>query len=201
LPSPGIDPVLHSKTSSQVAPKYSQELVLACRPAKPQITNFPVETSMRSRTCFSILALIVALQPGSAGASDAKPEPRTEAAVLAASDSWLAAELRGDAKALEQRLMPEYRDIEPNGNVHARSALIAHAANLKDPSTLPAKEVAAEFRKAHPSVEKVIISGPTALISYQAQETVLSVDVFVYDKGMWRALVSTHNAHAKDQPQ
>ena len=125
-------------------------------------------------------------------------EPKTEAAVLAASDDWLAAERRGDIASLDRRLMPEYQAIESTGHVHPRSMLIAHAANLKDPSTVPAKQFAAEFRKAHPVVEKVIISGDTAVLSYhstdpRAEDQVRSVDVFVYDHGRWRALVSTHN--------
>jgi len=142
---------------------------------------------------------------GAAGATairaEAMPaEPRTEAAVLAASDDWLAAERRGDVASLERRLMPQYQDIEPNGRVHPRSALIAHAANLKDPSTVPAKQLAAEFRKANPVIEEVVMSGDTALISYHSpnpdiRANVRSIDVFVYDKGQWRALVSTHNSH------
>ncbi|WP_293385707.1 nuclear transport factor 2 family protein [Phenylobacterium sp.] len=154
---------------------------------------------MRPRLILSVLAALTALSaPAAALAAAPPPEPRTEAAVLAASDDWLAAERRGDVAALDRRLMPQYQDIEPNGRVHPRAALIAHAANLKDPSTVPAKQLAAEFRKAHPEVEKVVMTGDTALISYRAPETeeqVSSVDIFVYDQGRWRALVSTHNSH------
>jgi len=128
-------------------------------------------------------------------------EPKTEAAVLAASDDWLAAERRGDIAALDRRLMPEYQDIAPNGHAHPRLALIAHAANLKEPSKVPVKQLAAEFRKAHPVIEKVIITGDTALISYystnpQSEDVVWSIDVFVYNHGRWQALVSMHNSHS-----
>jgi len=149
---------------------------------------------------FALMAVMaISAFPGHAAARGA--EARNEAAVLTASDDWLAAERRGDVPALEQRLMPEYRDILPDGTVHPRSALINHAAMLKDPSTLPAKQLAAEFRKAHPVIEKVIIEGDTALLSYsstdpQLSEQVRSLDVFVYDHGRWRALVSTHNSHS-----
>lgn len=127
-------------------------------------------------------------------------EPRTEAAVLRASDEWLAAERRGDVTTLEQRLMPEYRDILPDGTVHPRSALISHAATLQDPSTLPAAQLATEFRRAHPVIEKVVIEHETAVLSYystdpQLADQVRSLDVFVYDHGRWRALVSTQNSH------
>jgi hypothetical protein len=153
------------------------------------------------RLCLVTLQVGLAVVSAQAFSSEpAQSEPRTEAAVLAASDDWLAAERRGDVVTLDRRLMPEYRDIEPNGHVHPRSALIAYAANLKNPSTLPPIQLAAEFRKAHPVIEKVVISGDTALISYhapdqQSQEDVRSIDVFVYNQGMWRALVSTHNSH------
>jgi hypothetical protein len=148
-----------------------------------------------------IIAAAFTLSATAIHAKDLQIEPKTDAAVLAASDDWLAAERRGDVAALEQRLMPEYQDILPNGHVHPRSALIAHAANLKDPSTVPAKQLAAEFRNAHPVVEKVIITGDTALLSYhstdsQIEDEVRSIDVFVYNQGRWRALVSTHNANS-----
>jgi hypothetical protein len=128
------------------------------------------------------------------------PEPRTEAAVLEASDDWLAAERRGDVATLDRRLMADYRDIGPNGRVHPRADLIRAVANLKTPSTVPPKQLAADFRKAHPAIEKVAIAGDTAVLSYysadpQAAGDVLSVDVFVYDQGRWRALASVHQTH------
>jgi hypothetical protein len=148
----------------------------------------------------TITAVLSTFSATAVEAKDFQAEPKTEAAVLAASDDWLAAERRGDVAALDRRLMPEYQDITSSGQVHPRSALIAHAANLKDPSTMPAKQLAAEFRKAHPVVEKVIITRDTAVLSYhsadsQTEDEVRSIDVFVYDQGRWRALVSTHNAH------
>lgn len=163
-------------------------------------------TAGRLLFCPSVLVALTALSAPVVQAQKSHVEPKTEAAVLAASDDWLAAERRGDVATLDMRLMPEYRDIEPNGQVHPRSALIAHAANLKDPSTVPAKRLAAEFRKAHPVVERVVITGNTALLSYhstdpQATDDVRSIDVFVYDQGRWRALVSTHNSvPAADKP-
>lgn len=152
--------------------------------------RLPIALALITVTTFSASALY---------AGSVQDEPRTEAAVLAASDDWLAAERRGDVDALERRLMPQYRDIEPNGRVHPRSALINHAANLTNPSTVPAKQLAADFRKEHPVIEKVVITGDTALLSYsslqQSDNDVGSMDVFVYNEGRWRALVSTHNSH------
>jgi hypothetical protein len=153
-----------------------------------------MEVSLRILLLMPVLAIL------SAGAAHAASEPRTQAAVLAASDDWLAAERRGDVATLEQRLMPGYRDIAPDGRIHPRAALIAHAANLKTPSRVPASQLAAEIRKADPVVEKVVIAGDTALLSYHKPQTdpdaeVWSIDVFVYDHGRWRALVSTHTDH------
>ncbi|MGH7690801.1 MAG: nuclear transport factor 2 family protein [Gemmatimonadaceae bacterium] len=156
---------------------------------------------MRVSSSISALAIFVTLSAPAVQANDFRVEPRTEAAVLAASDDWLAAEHRGDVAELDRRLMPEYRDISPNGRVHLRAELIAHAANLKDPSTVPAKQLAAEVRKAHPTIEKVVITGNTALLSYysadpQAEDEVLSLDVFVYDHGRWRGLASMNSSHS-----
>ena len=147
------------------------------------------------------LAAVAAITAGAASAASPSAEPRTEAAVRDASDDWLAAAKRGDVAELDRRVMPEYRDIEPNGRIHFRPEQMARVAALKNPSTVPLKELAAEFRKAHPAIEKVVISGDTALLSYhaadpQASDDVLSMDVFVYNEGRWRALASIHLAHS-----
>src|ERR1700733_5523457 len=57
-------------------------------------------------------------------ALDAVAEPHTEAAVSAADEGWLAAELRGDFSALDARLMPNYRDVSAEGRVHAKQDLL-----------------------------------------------------------------------------
>src|ERR1700723_1535284 len=106
------------------------------------------------RWFYPSILTVLTLSAAATQAKDFQVEPRTEAAVLEASDDWLAAERRGDVAALDRRLMPQYQDIEPNGRVHPRAALIARAANLKDPSTVPAKQLAEAFRKAHPEIEK-----------------------------------------------
>ena len=61
-------------------------------------------------------------------ALDAVVEPHTEAAVLAADDYWLTAELRGDLSALDARLMPSYRDVTPEGKVHTKQDSLAGVA-------------------------------------------------------------------------
>ena len=57
-------------------------------------------------------------------------EPHTEAAVIADDKGWNKAEDQGDAAFIDQLLMPEYRSISSDGNVHA---IIASARNVNSP--------------------------------------------------------------------
>ena len=134
-------------------------------------------------------------------ASDAVVEPHTEAAVLAADDDWLAAELRGDLKALDARLMPTYRDVTPEGKIHTKQDLLAGAAKHHDKVTAPPLQAAADFRAQHPFLEHVLIEGDTAILQFESpkpeeQGVILSIDVFVYKDGHWRGLYSAHNKAA-----
>jgi hypothetical protein len=131
-------------------------------------------------------------------ASDAVVEPRTEAAVLAADDDWLAAELRGDLKALDARLMPTYRDVTPEGKVYTKQDLLAGVTKHPDKVTTAPLQAAADYRAQHPVVEHVLIEGDTALLQFESlkpeeQGVIRSVDVFVYKDGHWRGLYSAHN--------
>jgi hypothetical protein len=131
-------------------------------------------------------------------AADAVVEPRTEAAVLAADDDWLAAELRGDVKALDARLMPTYRDVTPEGQIHTKQDLLAGVAKHPDKVTTSPVQAAADYRAQHPIVEHVLIEGDTALLQFESakpegQGIIRSVDVFVYKDGHWRGLYSAHN--------
>ncbi len=140
-----------------------------------------------------IFLAAVALPTQAAG----RLQARTEAAVLAADDDWLAAEQRGDVPALEARLAPGYRDIEPNGTVHLKAELLAFTARRQNKATGRASEVAAGFRAKHPAQEKVLIVGNTAVLSFHSidpteQALVRSVDVFAYQNGMWRGVLSSH---------
>lgn len=124
-----------------------------------------------------------------------RAEPKTEAAVLAADDDWLAAERRGDVAALDARLAPDYRDVLANGTVHLKAHLMDTLAHLKVKATEPAAKVAADFRAAHPAIETVVIRGDTAILSFHSvdpakQALVESVDVFTYDHGLWRGVLT-----------
>jgi hypothetical protein len=128
-------------------------------------------------------------------AADAVVEPHTEAAVLAADDDWLAAELRGDPKALDARLMPTYRDVSPEGRTRTKQDLLASAAKHPNKVTTAPPQAGADYRAQHPSVEHVLMEGDTAILQFESpkpgeQGIVRSIDVFVYKDGRWRGLYS-----------
>lgn len=132
-------------------------------------------------------------------ATETTAEPHTAAAVLAADDDWLAAELRGDVSALDARLMPSYRDVTPEGKVHTKSDLLGGVAKHPNKVTTSPQQAAADFRAQHPVVEHVLIEGDTAILQFEKTEgpgIILSVDVFVYEDGRWRGLYSAHNKAA-----
>ncbi|MDQ2877599.1 MAG: hypothetical protein M3R41_00785, partial [Pseudomonadota bacterium] len=55
-----------------------------------------------------LAAIVLVTAPVVATAAEPPVEPRTEAAVKAADDSWSAAELRGDGAFVDWLLMPGY---------------------------------------------------------------------------------------------
>jgi len=144
------------------------------------------------------ILVIVAVAGNRTLASQNVVEPHTEAAVLAADDDWLAAELRGNLAALGSRLMPTYRDVTLNGKVYTREDLLAHAARRPDKVTTSPVQAAAEFRAQHPLVEHVLLDGDTAILEFESIKPeehglILSVDVFTYMNGRWRGLYSAHS--------
>jgi hypothetical protein len=153
------------------------------------------------RTCNSLylsLTLCLALTASRAFASPTGKELHTEAAVLAADDDWLAAELRGDVRALDLRLMPTYRDITLEGKVRTKQDLLEHAKTRLDKVTGPPLQVAADFRAKHPEIEHVLVVGDTAILQFESAKpeqrgVVQSIDVFVYQDRRWRGLYSAHS--------
>ena len=128
-------------------------------------------------------------------AADAVIEPHTAAAVLAADDDWLAAELRGDPKALDARLMPTYRDVSPEGRTRTKQDLLASAAKHPNKVTTAPLQAAADYRAQHPIIEHVLMEGDTAILQFESpkpeeQGIVRSIDVYVYKDGRWRGLYS-----------
>jgi hypothetical protein len=145
-----------------------------------------------------ILGLALLAATPSSARAPARAEPRTEQGVLAADDDWLAAERRGDVAALDRRLSDQYQDVEADGRAHPKSELIDMTAHRATPATGSPAEVAAEFRRQHPVIEKVVIVGDTAILSFHSvdpskQTLVLSVDVFSYQDGVWKGVLSKHS--------
>lgn len=152
-----------------------------------------------ARSRFLSLAIGGPLLLAASTAAIARAEPKTAASVIAADDEWLASERLGDVARLNARLADEYRDVLPDGKVHLKSQLLKAVANHKDRATGTVAEVAAAVRKQHPVIEKVVIVGDTAILSFHSVDPTLeplvrSTDVFTYDHGMWKGLLSTHAA-------
>jgi hypothetical protein len=155
---------------------------------------------MKSRYLLLIIGMLAftAAPANRIFASEPVVEPHTEAAVLAADDDWLSAELRGDLTALDLRLMPAYRDVTLEGKVYSKQDLLAHAAKRPNKVTTPPVQAAAEFRAKHPEIEHVLIEGDTAIVQFEStkpeeQGIIQSIDVFVYEGGHWRGLYSAHS--------
>ncbi|GGY30740.1 hypothetical protein GCM10008098_25370 [Rhodanobacter panaciterrae] len=125
---------------------------------------------------------------------------RSEAAVIAVDQHWLEAELSGDTTWLDDMLLPEYRSVGADGVVHAKAALMAHAAKNRG-SDIERRKVE-DWLKTHPSGKAVVIQGDTAILSFYdptkgAANDVRSSDIFVYVHGRWHALYSQHSGPGK----
>jgi hypothetical protein len=148
----------------------------------------------RMRHPFALAIVILALA-GSARAAPPDETAHTAAAVEAADQHWLDAELDGDTAYLEALLLPAYRSVDADGVAHPRQVIIAHAARNRG-SDGKRREVEA-WIKAHPSAKRVVLQGDTAILSFYdpalgPDRGVRSADVFVYAGGRWRALYSQH---------
>lgn len=105
----------------------------------------------------------------------------------------------GHVADVDARLVADYLDVESNGRPHTKAELIAHTANRKDIWPGTAAEVALAFHRKYPSINKVVIHGNTAILSYYPADTkalpyILAEDIFVYEDGMWKGILSNHFA-------
>jgi hypothetical protein len=126
----------------------------------------------------------------------ATAEPHTVAAVIAADDAWLQAEMRGDGDYLDQLLMPEYRSVGVSGKATTKAQLVANARKRgADPAL--AEQITA-WKAAHPSHAEVDLNGDTAVLRWQLDGDkaglTSSSDIFVYSDGHWRAVYSQHTS-------
>ena len=153
--------------------------------------------------CFAVLVLAAEMTiaaTAAASTADVGETGRNEAAVIAVDQHWLEAELDGDTAWLDNLLLPEYRSVGADGTVHAKAAILAHAAKNRGNDAERRKVQA--WLKAHPSGQSVAIRGDTAILTFYdpklgAANGVRSSDVFVYSGGRWHALYSQHSAAAK----
>lgn len=142
------------------------------------------------------VGLVFSATPASATALR-RSEPHTAAGVIAADDAWLAAERRGDVAGLDDILLPEYRDVGPDGKVYVKADLLRSTEKRPDKSSEPSVKVAADFRAAHPTTMKVVIAGDTAILTFHPVEPneqafVLSSDVLVYRRHALHGIYSQH---------
>lgn len=126
---------------------------------------------------------------------------KSAASVIAVDNHWSQAENTGDVAYLDQMLLPEYRSINPNGTVHPKAALLAHARkNLEPGAAAAAIAASAEYRKGHPHSTSVVLQGNTAIVTFGSanpgSESVMSCDIFVYIDGHWHAIYSQHTTAA-----
>lgn len=145
------------------------------------------------------LAIATLALAGSATAAPVDETAHSAAAVEAVDQHWLEAELDGDTAYLEQLLLPAYRSVGADGAVHPRDAIIAHAAKSRGSDEQRRKVEA--WIKAHPSAQKVVLQGDTAILSFYdpargADHSVRSSDIFVYVDGRWHAIYSQHAGQA-----
>jgi len=140
---------------------------------------------------FRSTALLMLAASTSANAS----EPKTAAAVIAADDGWLKAEVSGDVHFLDRLLLVS---IGTNGAVTPKSKIVAHAAARSAEERAKLKAVIAEWKATHDVRPQVIISGDTAVLTWVmdkpgANDPVSSCDIFVYRAGGWHAIYSQHS--------
>ena len=143
----------------------------------------------------AIVTLVTLVLTGSLHAMPADETAHSAAAVKAVDQHWMDAELDGDTAYLETLLLPAYRSVGADGVVHARQAIVAHAAANRG-SDKERHQVEA-WLKAHPSGQDVVVQGDTAILTFYDPALgpvrgVRSADVFVYVDGHWRAIYSAH---------
>jgi Domain of unknown function (DUF4440) len=146
------------------------------------------------------LLLLNAATPHQLWADASSTEPHTEAAVIADDDAWGKAESSGDVAYIDALLLPEYRSIGADGNIHDKAAILTGARRSVNSSTSAAANE--KWRAAHPSLTHVQIVGDTAILTFalnkqDTQKPIMSCDVFVYQDGHWHALYSQHTEAGK----
>ena len=113
-----------------------------------------------------------------------KNQPKTEAALVAAEQTWAAALNRKDAAAVACLLAHEFEDADIDGSLHTRSQTLQHIPNKK-PGTNQLSEL-----RAHVDGDSGFTRGLATLLdaSGKVVARVRFTDVFTYREGRWQAL-------------
>jgi ketosteroid isomerase-like protein len=119
------------------------------------------------------------------GAAQAAPADRLdEASVRAAENRWSEAFISGDAGALDALLHPDYVSVGATGKARPKAEIIAIAKAY-------AEKHPGEHAQPLAATSAVQLIGPTALVQHHAASEI-SVDLFSFEGGRWRARYSQH---------
>ena len=123
------------------------------------------------------------------GATQAAPvEQIDEATIRAVETGWSEAFVTGDVAALEALLDPTYISIGANGKARPKTEIIAIAASY-------AAKHPGQHAQPLPATSIVELMGDAALVRHRSDSDV-SIDLFSYERGHWRARYSQHTAIA-----
>ena len=131
---------------------------------------------------------IIAILFASAGAQATPAERLDEGSVRAVEGRWNEYEMTGDARSLDALLDPAYVSIATTGKISRKADIIAGAVAY-----------AATHPGAHgsplPMTSTVQMLGAAALVRHIGA-SYLSMDLFAFRNGRWRAIYSQHTAIA-----
>jgi hypothetical protein len=140
---------------------------------------------MSIRTIAYSLVLVSTLAGGAALAAPAR-EPASAEGVRQAEDRWSEAFMTGDAATLDRLLDADYVSVSATGKSRTKSEIIAAA-----------QAYAAAHPGAHadplPPTSTIRVTGNSAIVQHRGEKA-MSVDVFYYQNGAWRAVYSQHTA-------
>jgi hypothetical protein len=132
-------------------------------------------------------ALLIGFSSGNMRAAVPGANPG-EAGVRDVEDGWSKAFVTGDAAYLGELLDPAYISVGSNGNARPKADIIALAG------AYAAQHPGTQAMRL-PSISKIEVRGSAAVVTHHGKNDV-SVDVFYYAGGRWRAWYSQHTAIA-----
>jgi hypothetical protein len=132
--------------------------------------------------------LVLALAIGAGAAAAATAQHPDEAGVRAVESGWSEAFITGNAAALEALLDPAYVSVGANGKARPKAEIIALARSY-------AAQHPGQHADPLPATSTVQIMGTTALVRHHGTSDV-SIDLFAFEHGQWRAKYSQHTAIA-----